>query len=440
MEREGQKMVVSFDFNGKPSAQGSGAYLCPMHPKVTQEKPGICPICKMALERRRTAGEITGRFTSLSQGAMEYPLDLVTYSPPKLHFALGGGNILFDGAVSGESITGSFREGDDKGAFSLRRVKPLPPPYHREEVTFQNGSVTLAGTLLVPLTPGPHPGIILAHGSGGQTRWGTPFFFADHFARHGIAALVFDKRGSGSSTGDWKTASHPDLAEDVIAGVRLLLQRKEIRPDQIGIYGHSEGAMIAPLVASRSQHVAFIIAADGFAGSLAEQELYRVHNNLIDNGLNESEAARALAFYSVWLNVAATGKGWDLLNAILPKMQKETWFPTVAPPPRDNWVWKWYPLAASYDASPYWERVTAPVLLVYGEEDRVVNPATSMARIDKALRTAGNRDYTELLIPRAEHNLTIHSRPGQPFAWWHVAPGYPDLLTAWVLQRVGKAQ
>jgi len=75
-------------------------------------------------------------------------------------------------------------------------------------------------------------------------------------------------------------------------------------------------------------------------------------------------------------------------------------------------------------------------MLIYGERDSLVNPAESIAKIERALQKAGNRDYTIVLLPRAEHNLTIQAEPGKPFMWWHVAPGLPDLLTAWVQQRV----
>jgi dipeptidyl aminopeptidase/acylaminoacyl peptidase len=131
---------------------------------------------------------------------------------------------------------------------------------------------TLSGTLLLPLTKGPHPAIVFLHGAGAEGRYASRFL-AEHFARYGIAALVYDKRGVGKSTGDWKRSDFGDLAEDAIAGISFLQQRKEINPRQIGIYGHSQGGMIAPLIASRAKEVAFVISGAGSAVPLYEAEV-----------------------------------------------------------------------------------------------------------------------------------------------------------------------
>src|ERR1700749_2584665 len=167
MEREGASMIVRFDF--RTGSRGP-----------------------------------SGSFTSESQRAIEYPLDKVEYSGSAIHWALGD-SLIFDGNLSSESITGTFQDGPGRGTFSLKRVAIAPPPYRRQDVTFRNGDVLLAGTLLLPRGAGLHPGIVFVHGSGPETRWGTSLFFADRFARAGVAALVFDKRGTGGSTGDWKT-------------------------------------------------------------------------------------------------------------------------------------------------------------------------------------------------------------------------------------------
>jgi pimeloyl-ACP methyl ester carboxylesterase len=166
-----------------------------------------------------------------------------------------------------------------------------------------------------------------------------------------------------------------------------------------------------------------------FDGKLAVDILRR-------KGLAEADITKALVFLTLFLQVARTGQGWDRLDAALPAAQQEKWFAEVAPPAKDNWLWSFYQKIGDYDPLPFWEKVTVPVLLVYGERDWLVNPAESTAKIEQALQKAGNQDYSIVLLPRAERNLTIQAEPGQPFTWWHVAPGLPDLLTAWVQQRV----
>jgi pimeloyl-ACP methyl ester carboxylesterase len=119
---------------------------------------------------------------------------------------------------------------------------------------------------------------------------GTPFFFADRFARSGIAALVFDKRGAGQSTGDWKTITYKGLADDYLAAVRFLQAQSGVNPKQVGIFGHSQGGTISPLIAARPGVVAFVIAAAAIGtGPIYTQDLYRTRNDLEDRGFTEPE-------------------------------------------------------------------------------------------------------------------------------------------------------
>jgi pimeloyl-ACP methyl ester carboxylesterase len=382
------------------------------------------------------AGGVSGKFTSESQQAMEYPLDKVDFSGSTAHWVLGG-SLIFDGTVSQNAITGTFKEGSGGGTFSLRRVSLNSPPYKREDITFRVGDVVLCGTLLRPKSAGLHPGIVFLHGSGTETRWGTPFFFADRFARNGVAALVFDKRGSGQSTGDWRTVSYEQLAGDYLAAVHFLQAQPGVNPKQVGIFGHSQGGTISPIIAARPGAVAFVIAAAAIGtGPIYTQDLYRTRNDLEDGGFTEPEISKAMDLYSQWVNVARTGEGWDQLLAAMSDAKNEKWFHALGLPQRkDNWIYKWYPQIGNFNPLPLWEQVQIPVLLIYGEHDRNTPVGPSLAGITQALEKADNRDYTPIIIPGAAHNLTIQWHSGEPFFWWHSAPGYSDLLVAWVKLR-----
>jgi uncharacterized protein len=387
------------------------------------------------------SGRVGGRFTSETQRALEYPLDDVSYLAPRLHWKLGD-SLIFDGVVSPELLSGTFQDGQAQGTFSLKPVKPEAPPYRRENITFRNGGVILSGTMLVPKSAGLHPGIVFLHGSGAESRWGTSLFLADRFAREGVAALVFDKRGAGESTGDWKTATYQVLAEDYMAALHFLAGQPGVNPKQVGIYGHSQGATMSPIIASRPGAVAFVIAAAAIGtGPVYTQDLYRTRNELVDGGLSEPALSRAMDLYAQWLTFARTGKGWDELDRAIEQAKAEQakgeqWFDLLGLPRRkDNWLYKWYPPIGNFNPLPLWEQVKVPVLLIYGERDRNTPVAPSIAGIGDALRKAGNSDFTPLIIPEAAHNLTIQWQPGEPFFWWHAAPGYSDLLTAWVKKR-----
>jgi uncharacterized protein len=403
------------------------------HWEGVMEREGATIAVRFDFQTR--AEVVSGQFTSESQRALEYPLDPIVYTSPNVHWELGG-SMIFDGVVSLQAITGTFKEGQGRGTFTLKPMKSESPPYRREEINFRSGDVTLSGTLLRPRGAGQHAGIVFLHGSGPESRWGTSLFLADRFARQGVAALVFDKRGVGQSTGDWTTSTLQDLAEDYMAAVRFLQMQSGVNPRQVGIYGHSQGGTLSPLIASRPGAVAFVIAAAAIGtGPIYEQDLYRTRNELIDSGLGEQDLARAMELYGRWLSVARTGEGWAALDQAIRDAQNEKWLPQLGLPPKDHWLYKWYPPVGNFNPLPFWEKVKVPVLLVYGELDRNTPVAPSVAGIGEALRNANNADFTPVVIPGAVHNLTIQWEANRPFFWWHAAPGYSDLLVGWVKLR-----
>src|SRR5712691_3940689 len=383
------------------------------------------------------AGRLAASFNSPNQRAMGIPLRNVTYTAPKVHFELVGDatTIIFDGELNGDAIAGEFREGDARGTFSLRRVDAKPPTFKQEEVSFRNGDVTLSGTLLLPLTKETHLGVVFLHGSGSEGRYAARFL-AEYFTRHGIAALIYDKRGVGKSTGDWKRSDFNDLAGDAIAGIHFLQQRSEINPKQIGLYGHSQGGMIAPLTASQSKDVAFIISGAGSAVPVYESKINSVTNQVRAKGISGNELAEATEFIKMWVNVMRTGQGWEQFDRATEKARNTKWYPVLQVPLKNSWWWAFSRRIYDYNAADYWTQVSVPVLVIYGERDLYVPIAQSILNIDRALGKAKNGDYTILVLPRASHAFNVEPQAGQPFAWWRMAPGFPDLLTAWINQRM----
>src|SRR4029453_987559 len=197
---------------------------------------------------------IHASFNSPTQRAMGIPLQKVRFAFHKLHFELVGDSttIVFDGVLSGDKISGKFSEGAAEGIFTLKRGRAPTPTFTEKEVSFKNKDVTLSGTLLVPSSSEQHPAVVFLHGSGSEGRYANRFL-AEYLTRSGIAALIYDKRGVGKSTGDWKHSNFNDLADDAIAGISFLRGRDDINSKEIGIYGHSQGGMIAPLIASNSK-------------------------------------------------------------------------------------------------------------------------------------------------------------------------------------------
>lgn len=383
------------------------------------------------------AAGLAASFNSPTQRAQGIPLQNVSYTAPKVHFELVGDatTIVFDGQLSRETIIGEFREGDARGTFSLRRVDAKPPTFKQEEVNFRNGDVTLSGTVLLPLKKGPHPGVVFLHGAGAEGRYGARFL-AEYFTRYGIASLIYDKRGVGKSTGDWQRSDFNDLAADAIAGIHLLQQRREINPKQIGLYGHSQGGMLAPLIASRSKDVAFLISGAGGAIPVWESEINSVTNQVRAQGIAGDELVAATEFIKLFIDLMRTGQGWEQFDKEVARVRETKWFPMLHVPPKDHWMWAFHKRVYDYNAADYWAQVSVPVLVIYGERDLYVPVAQSISNIDRALTKAKNSDYTILVLPRASHAFIIEPEAGQPFEWWHIASGFPNLLTAWINQRV----
>jgi uncharacterized protein len=316
------------------------------------------------------------------------------------------------------------------------RTLPRVDSYRQEQVRFRNGKVTLAGTLLLPPTGGRHPALIFHEGSGDWTRDDTWFSRpVDLFLKHGIAVLLYDKRGVGGSTGDWHTSSYTDLADDLLAGVRLLKSRRDINPRQIGVRGFSQGGWIASLAAARSRDVAFIIyiSASG-AGTIEEQDTASLLAKMRADGFSEAEIEGARRFVRLTYQAPHSSEAWQRLQAALPNARSQRWFSrTIGGLPRENWVWEQRRLNAGYDPAVTFRRVRCPVLIIFGEKD---NPAQSITRIEQALREAGNRDYTVRVFPGADHDLEV-GQPGDGKIVW--AEGFLELLTSWTLQRVAVA-
>lgn len=383
---------------------------------------------------RDASGGYSGRFSSESQAVLEYPLTSVTVSDQAIKFQLAGdsGGTTFSGTLAGDAITGRFVGDMGSGTFAAKRSNAPDFPYTSEDVRFKSGVVTLAGSLYVPKTRGRHPAVVLLHGSGFETRWGTNRFIADRLARRGVTALIYDQRGSGESGGDWRTVGYPALADDAIAAIRLLKARADIDPSEIGLWGHSQGGFISPLIASRTHDVAFIVAADSNASHTYEQDLFRVHNELRDSGWTGKTGEAAFALYSQFITVARTRQGYPELQAAMRRDEHESWFAWLGIPPRSSWLWSWYPLVANYDSRTYWKNVSVPVLLVYGQRDELSAIEPSIRAIESLVHGNGNASVEAIILPDAPHILHIAPGEHDQFFWWYMVPGYPDLIIDWI--------
>ena len=320
-------------------------------------------------------------------------------------------------------------------------------PYRQEEITFHNGDVTLRGTLTMPATKGPHPALVLVHGSGPERRPGG--HWTHYFSRHGIAYFYFDKRGAGASTGDWNNARLEDLAGDVLAAVQTLRDHKNINPHQIGLIGHSNGGWVAPLAASRSKEIAFLIVKSGSALPVYENIVYELEMDMRAAGnFAETEIAQAKALRQQLNQTLLANTGWEPLMSALEKAKSERWYgyarvqwlPYVSPPldSVSNSFLSGLRKQIDFDPASTWEKVQCPVLVLLGELDANVPSKASAPIMERGLKRSDNHDYTIRILPKANHGLfeaqTGYSNESPRLTKY--APGYLDGIIAWVRERL----
>jgi fermentation-respiration switch protein FrsA (DUF1100 family) len=300
-------------------------------------------------------------------------------------------------------------------AVPKRPQEPKPPfPYNVEEVKFKNekDNITLAGTFTFPKESKKFPAVVLITGSGAQNRDEEifnhkPFLvIADHLTRNGFAVLRFDDRGYGESEGNHSIATTEDFANDVMAAVNYLKTRDEVDKRKIGLIGHSEGGMIAPMVASSDNDVSFIIlmAAPGVPGDsilyLQTQLIYKAEGQS-DEKINQT-LARLHEVYSLLksdedessLREKLKAKFQELFNQLSEEEKKQYPDPETYMEIEIRTVMSpWFRYFLKFNPAKYLEKVKCPVLAINGEKDLQVPAKQNLSAIENALKKGGNKNY-----------------------------------------------
>jgi pimeloyl-ACP methyl ester carboxylesterase len=308
---------------------------------------------------------------------------------------------------------------------------------NREEVTFQNGEVRLSGTLISPATSGSHGAVVLLHGSGALDRYSFGPF-PDFFLSHGFAVLIYDKRGTGASTGDLAHSTLDDLAQDGQAAVAFIKHYRNINSGQIGLCGPSQGGFLAASVASGNRDIAFLINLYGMYVPVWQQELFRADAEMRVDGLSENEIVEALAFTKLEFDVGRTGQDWDRFAASMQQAKDKKWFTYVPHSFSDlnelRYYWK---TLYSYDPTPALEKVTCPVLALFGELDKSTPVPETIANMDRALKKAGTNGFTFKVFPKGIHGL-LEGETGANSEIPRLkrfVPGFFETMTDWLRQR-----
>jgi len=310
-------------------------------------------------------------------------------------------------------------------------------PHRVEAVTVRNGDVVLKGTLVLPMAPGPHPAIVLAHGSGDATRnigaWNL------HFLRLGMAVLSLDKRGAGASSGDWHAPGIDDIAGDWLAGVAMLKARSDIDPKRIGVHGSSQGGWTAPLMAARSPDIAFVIVRAGSGVNLRDTMLHEVGWSVREAGLDAAAAHEAEAASATMFDLSVRGAPWGDFVAVADAHRGKPWFDHAWPMhmSEDGWGRPWVAKNAAYLATDSLRRTRVPVLWFLGDLDHNVPTEASAIGLNAALAEAEHPDYRIVRLPNTGHAFTATSTGNNRdlASDSHMVAGYWDVMDAWLRAR-----
>lgn len=385
----------------------------------------------------KTDSGYSATMDSPDQGVNGAPVTNTSFGNAVLKLAIPTANIEYEGILGSDNIiVGNFKQRGQSVPMNLSKEKqesqkvvraqePAKPyPYRSEDIYFENkkAGITLAGTLTLPKAEGVFPVVILISGSGPQNRdeellGHKPFLvLADYLTNNGIGVLRFDDRGTALSKGDYGTATSLDFSTDVEAAVEYLKTRKEINKKKIGLVGHSEGGVIAPMVASRSNDIAFIVllAGTGIPGDqllLLQQELIGKASGASNEELQKSVKMNKEAFAMV---VKATDQSQlkidlasyfkqilkDIPDGRRPAGMNEEAYVALQV---KSLTRPWMQYFLKYDPAAALEKVSCPVLAINGAKDLQVPPKENMEAIKRSLAKGGNNNVTTKELPNLNH-------------------------------------
>ncbi len=422
----------------------------------------------------KPGGTLSATMDSPDQGALGLPVERVGLQDGLVRLELKVAAAVFEGVLApdGAEMKGKWKQGGGALPLTMRRTKQVsslnrpqepkePFPYDALEVVVENkpGGVRLAGTLTLPREKRPCPAVVLLTGSGAQDRNESllghkPFLvLADYLTRRGVAVLRLDDRGVGGSTGDLSLSTSQDLAGDALCAVAFLQGRREIDPRRIGLVGHSEGGLIAPLAASQSKAVDFIVLLAG-PGVPGDQILYRQGADIARAaGASEAEVEKQRrdqeAIFTVLRGVKDPAEREKQVRAIISRQIEEL----SAEKKKEQAPSKeyleaqiksvlspWFLFFLDYDPRPALRKVRCPVLALNGEKDTQVAVDLNLGAIEQALRAGGNRQATCVRLPGLNH-LFQHCRTGSPAEYGGIEETFsPDALQIvgdWIARRTG---
>ncbi|RKR05118.1 hypothetical protein C8C83_4449 [Flavobacterium sp. 90] len=406
---------------------------------------------------------------SPDQGVKDIPVTNTNLENSVLKLAIPNAQIEYTGTLKDDAIIGTFKQNGQIFSMNLSKGKiekeklnrpqepQKPYPYYTEEVSFKNNSEnSLKGTLSLPAKDGKFPVVVLITGSGPQNRdeelmGHKPFLvIADYLTRNGIAVLRYDERGVGQSEGDFRPSTTADFAEDVENAIIYLKTRKEIDIKKMGLIGHSEGGIVASIVASKTKDINFIVllASTGMSGDkvlLQQQELISSASGISKEEIEKTKKINSELFKLVLNTKDDQTLKMDIEKLLKVNLNKMTDSDTSKKMDNEDFISqqvnqltsKWMRYFLKFDPSLVLEKVDCNVLAVNGAKDLQVAPKENLNAIQNALNKRGNK-ATIIMFPNLNH-LFQECNTGLPIEYGQIeqtfSPFVLDEVTKWIKEK-----
>jgi len=417
----------------------------------------------------KTENGFSATMDSPDQKAFGIPVTTTNFENSKLTIAVANARIEYEGVLGFDgNITGTFKQSGQTFPMNLSKGKvdkeiikrpqepQKPYSYYTEDVVFENKSaqINLAGTLSLPTKEGVFPAVILITGSGAQNRdeellGHKPFLvIADYLTKNGIAVLRFDDRGTAMSKGNFKTATTLDFATDVEAALEFLKSRKEIDQNKIGLIGHSEGGIIAPIVASKSKKVSFIIllAGTGIPGNellLLQQELIGRASGVSEDDLKKTKSTNSEIFEMVKKAKDSDQLKGDITEYITKSLKSDSKVKIPDGITESEYIAMqmsqitspWMQFFIKYNPALVLEKVKCPVLALNGDKDMQVPSKVNLYTINKALTKGGNKKITIKELQNLNH-LFQECKTGAPQEYSEIEQTFSPLALDEILNWI----
>lgn len=396
-------------------------------------------------------GVYAAKMNVIEQKALGIPMDTCIIRGDSLYIEFKVAGIVYLGAYSSEKdmILGTYSQGGGSYTLDMARMDKLPLeikrpqmpvrpfPYDELEVEFENSEagITLAGTLTKPQMENNLPAVVLIAGTGkndrDETSMGHFLLLSDFLTRNGFAVLRYDKRGVGASGGDYGQATTFDFAEDARAALDYLRAQPNVDPGRTGLIGHSEGALIAPIIASEYvKEVAFIVMMGGIGIPGTDLLLTQYEKLARINGTPEEEIAKIRETNRRLYAIASSGLEDSLMvircREAVPELDEEM---------LNMLKWIWFKSFLSLDPDSYMSKVSCPVLAITGEKDVQCPPEENLAAIEASLMRAGNDNYMIKVMPGLNH-LFQTAKSGSPYEYEQIeeiiSPDALDFILDWL--------